>query len=169
VTIEFDGAYEYVGGQRWDLLGIADAEQHLFVRPGSLYWVQFERFLPGSEGAYGYSADWVTDIGGLDFICDARAYAGYDALNRDPESDGACAQRLLEGRGYAFPEAAVRLRAIHLPAADRRRELMIIHAQRVDAAALPAGSEEGLLLQEDSELAKKAFRTMVSGMTIIRR
>jgi len=45
VTITFDEAYEYVGGQRWDLFGIADAEQHLFVKPGkgraveALYWV----------------------------------------------------------------------------------------------------------------------------------
>ena len=45
---------------------------------------------------------------------------------------------------------------------------MIIHAVGLDAAELP-GSEEGLLLQEDSEPAKKIFRSMVSDMTITRR
>lgn len=139
------------------------------MRPGSLYWVQFERFLPSSEGAYRYADDWVADIGGLDFICDARAYAGYDGLNRDPESDGAYAQRLLEQRGYAFPEAAVRLRGIHLPTPDRRSELMIIHAVGWNASELPEGSDEGLLLEEGSELARKTFESAVSGMTLTSR
>ena len=58
--------------------------------------------------------------------------------------------------------------AIHLPTPDRRSELMIIHAVGLDAAELPEGSEEGLLLQEDSEPAKKIFRSMVSDMTITR-
>lgn len=55
VELTFDKAYKYVGGQRWDLYSIADAEQHFFVKPGkdnaieSLYWVQFEQFLPSSK------------------------------------------------------------------------------------------------------------------------
>jgi hypothetical protein len=69
VTIGFDESYEYVGGQRWQLYGIADAEQHLFVKPvaaravESLYWVQFERYLPTSNGEYRYDGR-VADIGG---------------------------------------------------------------------------------------------------------
>jgi hypothetical protein len=128
--------------------------------------VQFERFLPASEGAYRYPADWVVDLDGLDFTCDVRAYAGYDALNREPESDGAYAQRLLEQHGYEFPQEAARLRAIHLPTPDRRRELMIIHALGLDGADLP---EEGRVLEEDSELAHRTFESAVSGMTITRR
>jgi hypothetical protein len=148
VTITFDAAYEYVGGQRWDLLGIADAEQHLFVKPGkgraveALYWVQFERFLPTNEHTYGYAADWVADIGGLEFICDTQAYADYAELNRDPESDGDYAQSLLERHGYKFPKAAGRLRAIHLPTPDRRSELMIIYAETQEPGHL---REDGLL------------------------
>ena len=147
-TIAFDSAYEYVGGQRWDLYGLADAEQHLFVRPGkgravdALYWVQFERFLPTNEHTYDYAADWIVDIGGLDFICDARAHADYAELNREPESDGAYAQLLLEQHGHAFPQAAGRLRAIHLPTPDRRSELMIIYAEALEPADL---REDGLL------------------------
>jgi len=169
VTIAFDDAYTYAGGQRWDLLGIADAEQHLFVQAGpgkaieSLYWVQFERFLPPSRGEYRYEGR-VADIGGLDFVCDTRAYNDYSALNREPESDGAYAQRLLDEHGYAFPEAAVRLRAVHLPTTDRRSELMIIYAERVDAGDF----EDGALLPEDSEPARRAFRRALSGMTVTR-
>jgi hypothetical protein len=133
-SITFDDAYVYVGGQRWDLYGIADAEQHLFVRPGAgrtveaLYWVQFERLLPASTAEYRYTGDRVSS-GGLEFICDTRAYADYDAVNQDPESDGAYARRLLQEHGYELPAAAVRVRAIHLPTPDRRSELMIIHAE----------------------------------------
>ena len=128
--------------------------------------MQFERFLPASEGAYRYPADWVVELGGLDFTCDVRAYAGYDALNREPESDGAYAQRLLEQHGYEFPQAAARLRAIHLPTPDRRSELMIIHALGLDGADAP---EDGLLLEEDSELAQTTLHSALSGMTINRR
>lgn len=170
VTITFADAYEYVGGQRWDLLGIADAEQHLFVKPGrgaavdSLYWVQFERFLRTSDGQYRYEGRAV-DIGGLEFICDTRAYTDYGDLNREPESDGAYAQRLLEQEGYEFPRAAVRLRAIHLPTPDRRSELMIIYAERADAADV----EDGALLPEDSEPAQRTFQGALSGMALRRR
>jgi len=55
-------AFRYVGGQQVNLYGMADAEQHLFIRGGSngvidaFYWVQFEHRVPGavqrSEEAY---------------------------------------------------------------------------------------------------------------------
>jgi hypothetical protein len=46
---------------------------------------------------------------------------------------------------------------------------MIIHAVGVDAAELPEGAEEGLLVPQSSELARKTFESAVSGMTLDRR
>lgn len=173
VELSFDKSYKYVGGQRWDLYGIADAEQHFFVKPGKdnaierLYWVQFEQFLPSSNESYRYAPTRVTQIGGLDFIYDTRAYSDYSALNRRSDSDGAYAQRLLEKHGYKFPKAAVRLRMVHLPTADKRSELMIIYVESGDTKELLKGAEEGVLLDEHApEVAKKVLQAAVSGMKI---
>ena len=149
VELTFDKAYKYVGGQRWDLYSIADAEQHFFVKPGkdnaieSLYWVQFEQFLPSSNESYRYAPTRVTDIGGLEFIYDTRAYADYSALNRRADSDGTYGMRLLEKHGYKFPKAAVRTRMVHLPTPDKRSELMIIYVESKDTKELLKGAEEG--------------------------
>jgi hypothetical protein len=171
--LTFDKAYKYVGGQRWDLYGIADAEQHFFVKPGkdntieSLYWVQFEEFLPSSNESYRYSPTRVTDIGGLEFIYDTRAYSDYSALNRRADSDGAYGQRLLEKHGYKFPKAAVRIRMVHLPAPDKRSELMIIYVESRDTKELLKGAEDGVLLDEHApKAAKKILQNAVSGMQV---
>jgi hypothetical protein len=171
--LAFDKAYKYVGGQRWDLYGIADAEQHFFVKPGkdntieSLYWVQFEEFLPSSNESYRYAPTRVTDVGGLDFIYDTRAYSDYSALNRRADSDGAYGQRLLEKNGYKFPKAAVRTRMIHLPTPDKRSELMIIYVESRDMQELLKGAEDGVLLEEQApEAAKKVLQGARSGMKI---
>src|SRR5919198_4881391 len=74
VEITLDKAYKYIGGQRWDLYSVADAEQHLFVKPGKdktverFYWVQFEHYLPNNQYTYDYPAEHTTKIGGLDFV-----------------------------------------------------------------------------------------------------
>jgi hypothetical protein len=175
VELTFDKSYKYVAGQRWDLYGIADAEQHFFVKAGKdnaierLYWVQFEHFLPSSNESYRYAPTRVTDIGGLDFIYDTRAYSDYSELNRRADSDGAYAQRLLEKHGYKFPKAAVRLRMVHLPAADKRSELMIIYVESGDTKELLKGAEDGVLLDEHApEAAKKVLQGARGGMTVRR-
>jgi hypothetical protein len=173
VQLTFDKGYKYVGGQRWDLYGIADAEQHFFVKAGKdnaierLYWVQFEQFLPSSNESYRYAPTRVTQFGGLDFIYDTRAYSDYSALNRRADSDGAYAQRLLEKHGYKFPKAAVRLRMVHLPTADKRSELMIIYVESGDTKELLKGAEDGVLLDEHApEAAKKVLQAAASTMNI---
>jgi hypothetical protein len=176
VELTFEQGYKYVGGQRWDLYGIADAEQHFFVKPGKdnaierLYWVQFEQFLPSSNESYRYAPTRVTQIGGLDFIYDTRAYSDYSALNRRSDSDGAYAQRLLEKHGYKFPKAAVRLRMVHLPMADKRSELMIIYVESGDTQELLKGAADGVLLDEHApEAAKKILHNAISGLKVTRR
>jgi hypothetical protein len=173
VEISFDNAYDYVGGQRWELYGLADAEQHLFIDPGSdgtaarLYWVQFEQYLPSNRHTYDYARTRTVDVGGLDFVYDTRAYADFSALNRDPDSDGAHAQALVESRGVGFPKAAVRARMIHLPDTDRRSEFMIIYAESVDPVKLPAGADEGAALDEHAPaLARDVMGAALSGMEI---
>jgi hypothetical protein len=176
VEITFDKAFKYVGGQRWDLYSVADAEQHLFVKPGKnatverLYWVQFEQYLPNNQHTYNYPPDRTRDIGGLEFIYDTRAYTDYSGLNREPTSDGAYAQALLKKHGYKFPQAAVRTRMIHLQTPDKRSELMIIYAESMDTKDLLKGAEDGALLDQQSpEVAQKVLQNALSGMKVRRR
>ena len=54
-VLRFDPAYRYLGGQKFILYGSADAEQHFFVETHddetlkSVYWVQYEAYLPGKS------------------------------------------------------------------------------------------------------------------------
>ena len=163
-TLTFGKDFRYVGGQKVNLYGNAEAEQHLFVKAGSsgtvecFYWVQFEHFFPTNTYAYDYHPDRTTDIGGLQFIYDIKSWPDYAALQiEDPASDGAAIARLSSQHGLIFPRRAVRVRMFHLPTPDRRTELMIIYGE-----ALPEGSKvpvrkEGVALDTESPDSAKTF------------
>ena len=59
-TLRFDPAYRYIGGQKFILYGVADTEQHFFVETTaddkleSVYWVQYEAYLPNKRYTYNY-------------------------------------------------------------------------------------------------------------------
>ena len=163
-TLTFGKDFRYVGGQKVNLYGNAEAEQHLFVKAGSsgaverFYWVQFEHFFPTNVYTYDYHPDRTTDLGGLQFIYDTKSWPDYASLQmEDPSSDGAAIARLLSQHGLAFPKKTVRIRMFHLPTADRRTELMIIYGE-----ALPEGStvpvrKEGVALDTESPDSAKTF------------
>jgi hypothetical protein len=127
----FDPAFRYVGAQRFELYGIADAEQHIFVdadaerRVRRMFWVQFEGFLPSTKETYNYRTPRKERFGPLEFMVDVRPFGTPD----NPESDGERVLRLLEGQGLQWPKDALRARLIHLPGTDRRNELMVIYVE----------------------------------------
>ncbi len=170
----FADAFHYVGGQQVNLYGMADAEQHLFVKPGSngvvdaFYWVQFEHRVATDPHTYNYPADHTTDIGGLNFVYDVKSWPDYAAgMLEDPESDGAAVSRLLAKSNLKFPKRAARVRMFHLPTPDRRAELMIIYGE-----ALPEGSEvpvrkDGVdLAKESPASAQKLLEDLKNQLTI---
>lgn len=172
--LTFGKGFRYVGGQRVNLYGNAEAEQHLFVKAGDsgvvarFYWVQFEQFLPTNALTYDYKANRTTQIGGLQFIYDVKSWPDYAAMQgEDPASDGAAIARLLGDHNLAFPKKAVRVRMFYLPTADRRSELMIIYGE-----ALPEGSKipvakNGVDLDTDSpESARKILENARRDLTI---
>lgn len=163
-TLTFGRDFHYIGGQKVNLYGNAEAEQHLFVKAGGsgaverFYWVQFEHFFPTNAYTYDYHPDRTTDLGGLRFIYDIKSWPDYAALQiEDPASDGAAIARLLSQHSLSFPKRAVRIRMFHLPAPDRRAELMIIYGE-----ALPEGSKvpvrkDGVALDTESPDSAKTF------------
>jgi len=137
IRIRFPPAFRHVGGDRFVLYGMADAELHLFVDAGPdgrvrrMYWVQFEGYLPDNAYQHRYH-DPVVAISGLEFF--SRASVGSAAKKPRTGSDSERARRLLQAHGYALPPSYVSERLVHLTDASKRNELMIIYAE--DAAPL---------------------------------
>jgi hypothetical protein len=62
MTVRVPPRAAYLGGERFNLYGVADAEVHVFAERGAggrlerLYWIQFESYLPSRpELAYNYA------------------------------------------------------------------------------------------------------------------
>jgi hypothetical protein len=162
--LTFGKDFRYIGGQRVNLYGNADAEQHLFVKAGnrgaveSFYWVQFEHFFPTNTYTYDYRADRTTAIGDLQFIYDVKSWLDYAAMQiEDPASDGAAIAHLLAAHNLAFPRKAVRVRMFHLPTADRRTELMIIYGEALTEESKIPVRTDGVALDKESPSSAQAF------------
>jgi hypothetical protein len=174
--ITLDSHYRYVGGQRFDLYGVAEAEQHMFVEKSAqgsvqrFYWLQFEHYLPSNQHTYQYPPAGTLEINGLPFIADAKIYADYSHLNSNPASDGAFMQRMLEQHGLKFPKAAIRLRMFYSPDDTHRSEVMIIYGEALKPEELPRGSEAGVSAEEQApELARRVAEHAKAGIRIERQ
>ncbi len=152
VRIELAEGYRYVGGQRFVLYDVADAEQHLFVDADAsglvrrLYWLQFEAYLPGKDGRYKYEGETVT-LGPLAFASNSAARS--TTSEPRPGSDGARMRELLRAKGCRLPPEMLWQRLVHLTDEGKRRELMIIYMEdgaALDAKALLSRAREGLRL-----------------------
>ena len=154
--LTFGKDFHYVGGQRVNLYGNAEAEQHIFVVSHArvverFYWVQFEHFLPTNKRTYDYRPDRTTDIGSFRFIYDVKSWPDYAANQaEDPASDGAAMARLLDEHNLAFPKRVVRVRMFYLPTFDRRTELMIIYGEALPADSAVPVSDDGVQLDKES-------------------
>jgi len=57
VTVQVPAVATYVGSERFNLYGVADAEVHVFIeadaakRMKKLYWIQFESYLPAKPSS----------------------------------------------------------------------------------------------------------------------
>lgn len=173
--LTFAKGFKYLGGQRFTLYGVAEAEQHFFVKTaedGSIqkfYWVQFERYLSNNTHTYNYTQDRTVQLGGLSFSYDTSAYSDYAGMNRNPASDGAAASALLIKNGLTFPKNMARLRMFHLPTADHRSELMIIYGESLPGDfSMPAGTDR-VSLDDTSPETKQLLENVQKGLKIRKR
>jgi hypothetical protein len=141
--------FHFIGTQKVNLYGNADAEQFLFASWGPnhvverFYWLQFEQFLPTNKLTYNYNLPRKAQIGDLEFVCDAKSMSDLAVrINDDPASDAAAIGRLLAKKHLSFPHKAVYVRMFHLPSADHRTELMIIYGEALPPeSAVPVGKD----------------------------
>ena len=172
--LTFGSAFHYVGAQQANLYGMADAEIHLFVKPGNkdvvaaFYWVQFEHRMPSDQHSYHYPADHTTNIGGLDFVYDVKSWSDFAGdLIADPASDGAAVTRLLAKENLKFPKRAARVRMFHLPTPDRRTELMIIYGEALaENSPVPVRKKPVDLMKDDPAFAQKLLDDLNAQLTI---
>jgi hypothetical protein len=165
IRLEYDTALTYLGSQRWILYNVAQAEQHLFVERGPegarrFLWVQFEEYIPSSNGRYDYSRSAPLSAFGRELRVDKSLFRP-PATEARPESDGAYARRLLREKGVTLPEQMLMERFIYLPDTTRRRELMVIYAEDAKWAAGTMPLEGGplnALLAEHERRGLQSFK-----------
>jgi hypothetical protein len=155
IRLDIDTSLHYVGSQRWILYSVAQAEQHLFVQQSAagverFLWVQFEEYIPSSNGRYDYSKDAPVAAFGRE-LRTSRQLWSLPTTETHPESDGAYSRKLLRGHGIVLPPTMLYERFIYLPDTSRRRELMVIYSERVkgDASSLPKDKLDSLLADHE--------------------
>lgn len=149
--------FHYEGGQRVNLYGNADAEQHLFVTTTKngvverFVWVQFEHFFPTNTYTYNYPADHTINLGGLDSVYDSKGVDDWAAqVSENPASDGAAIARLLSKHNLRFPTQVARIRMFHLPTPYRRTELMVIYGKAISSGSGIPFSRDSVVLDKDA-------------------
>jgi hypothetical protein len=160
IRVDVDTALHYVASQRWILYGVAQAEQHLFVQRASrgverFVWVQLEEYLPTSNGRYDYSSDAPITAFGRELRVSTEVWTMPTTETR-PQSDGAYARRLLREHGITLPSPMLYARLIYLPDTTRRRELMVIYAERAPSIDTSSTAKPAL----DTSLAEHARRAL---------
>jgi hypothetical protein len=147
-SVRVDKAFRYVGGHRFILRDVADAEQHFFVVAGAdrviqrLYWIQFEHYLPGRGGVYDYSKDSPVSAWELTLRTHVRRFIEPPVAGSDRHQ----VHQYLSSAGWTMPDTFVRARVVYVPEEDRRRELMIIYVER-DRGRDPSPEEQASLVQ----------------------
>ncbi|HWT13670.1 MAG TPA: hypothetical protein VN231_13005 [Allosphingosinicella sp.] len=138
----------YVGGERFELYGVADCEVHVFVEAGPdrqvrrLYWIQFESYLPTAPDArydYGEGGNRRIELWGRTTW--VRAAFGPTSRTARPGSDTERVQTIIARAGYTPPEQMMNVRLVRLLDDPQgtgygRRELMLIYAEDLALSGL---------------------------------
>lgn len=133
VTITLPRNVQYLGADRWDLYDICDAELHVFVEADphkqvkTLYWVQFEQYLPNNTHIYDYSKDESVQWAGWNFWQKARFGASGDP--QKPGSDGEHVFAMVAKAGFTMPADTMNVRLVRVLDEARRKELMFIYIE----------------------------------------
>jgi hypothetical protein len=140
ITVRVPRSATYVGGERFKLYGVADAEVHVFVEPGAgkrvgkLYWVQFESYLPSRpELAYNYAdGNRRIDLDGTATWLRSGPVSTGGPMR--PGSDREHVIGILKRAGYPIPGEVMNVRLVQILDDPKgtgrgRRELMVIYSE----------------------------------------
>ena len=143
LRVELPASAQYVGADRWLLLGFDDCEMHVFVDADAarhiqrLYWVQFEAYIPERpELHHDYAKSRRVTIDGLDFYLDTWVQSADEPAEKGSDSEHL--RQLLAAKGYQRPANGMYVRLVHLPDAQKRKELMVIYGEDLASTGLTA-------------------------------
>ena len=160
IEIKFKDAFKYVGSQQFILYERAQVEQFFFVNADtdqhikSMYFVQFEGYLPGIDATYNYPVTETVTLAGQTYIVNAQAVPNVsDVLNQNPQSDAARAVAFLKNKGYRMNESIRFQRFVRLVDDAKRNEILIIYIE--DAGSSPV-----------QELGKEFLTRALQGFTV---
>ena len=139
LTIQVPTSATYVGSDRFDLYGVADAEIQLFAEADKnknltkLYWIQFESYWPSlPDKSYNYTGDrrethWRNTVW-------VNSGPGSTTETPRPGGDRAHMRAMLEKAGYKAPPAMAMVRMVQIlddpkGTGHGRHELMFIYAE----------------------------------------
>jgi hypothetical protein len=152
LRVEVPAGAQYLGVDRFVLLGMADCELHVYVEADAarnvrrLYWIQFEGYLPSRpELHHTYDSPRHASMAGMDFYVDTWV-SPEKPQSFDPDSDVTHMRELVRSKGYRLPPRMRSVRFVHLLDEAKRHELMIIYAE-----ALPA---------EEAGIAERALQRL---------
>jgi hypothetical protein len=171
LSLTFDPAFKHIGGDRFDLYGVADAELHLFVDADAqknvrrYYWVQFEGYLPDNDETYKYDEP-IVNVSGLDFYVGAAVRKSGGELRAGSDSEHMV--KLLTAQGYKMPALYIRERMVHMTDASKRNELMIIYGEDAAPIGIKAADvdDEGRVKSGWEKITTDLHKRAVAGMTI---
>jgi len=171
--LRFDPAFRHVGGQKFILYGVADTEQHFFVETTaddtlkSVYWVQYEAYLPDKPYTYDYDDSPLRlNLGDYEFFTDTAVGEFDPSIKRRPGTDGAMARQFLASKGYMYPADYIYARLVYLTDESRQKELMIIFIEDLASYGFNAseledgGSSESLWPDVEQTLLDRITNTL---------
>lgn len=140
ISVRLPATAAYVGSERFNLYGVADAEIHVFVeadaakRMQRLYWVQFESYLPGPMNhRYNYAeGNRPIELGGVRTWL--RSGPVSTAAPTRAGSDREHVIGILKRAGISIPSEVMNVRLVQLlddpkGTGTGTRELMIIYSE----------------------------------------
>jgi hypothetical protein len=139
LTVRVPKTAIYVGSDRFDLYGIADAEIHLFLEADAnkrltrLYWVQFEHYWPSKPDlTHDYTGDRREQHWGATTW--VRSEPGSTTKPPRPGSDTEHVRAILKRAGYTQPPEIMDVRLVQLlddpkGTGHGRDELMLIYGE----------------------------------------
>lgn len=140
-TLEVTRAMDYAGAQRFELYGVATAEQHFFVeldgsRIKRLLWVQYEGYHPSNTNTYTYRDSTIAHSGQSWH----RRIGAIKAPETDsrPGSDGARMREFLRSKGWTMGPELIMERLVWILDSPARNELMLIYMEDLGDQGLTA-------------------------------
>jgi hypothetical protein len=171
-TLEVARGMTYGGTQRFELYGVADAEQHFFAelegnRIKRLLWIQFEGYLPTNTNTYDYRDETIQHAGRT-WHRRISAVLVPPTESR-PDSDGARARSFIKSKGWTIGANVMLERLVWLLDSPARHELMIIYMEDLaDQGLTAADVNDGGKARERWPAMAQAFHARAVGAFTVR-